>query len=341
MKKYEFMKDVDENGNVSITVSNKPKRKLDLIPRLLCLLVALVIWLWMVNFNDTDITETMVLKIQISGIEKLEENGMMIYGLDKKEITVTIKGSNRDLKKYDENEYKVTVDVSAIDDAGQHTLPLSVSTPQGSSLTIAESEPLNVSFQTDFIEEKTIPLEVMVTNGIQDIGMIKYSYEHSFTDPETDEVTIKGPRATVGLIESARFNVDGSFALTADAKAFSNFSLMFLDGNLNQVNTDGVDIDYSTENIEVNVNAIAHKNIHVIVTVTGEGSDLVPKPSPDTIEVWGTPSQIMTIHEYNITLEKAEIGKTATHMLTNKELPDGISVKENVVINISFEASAE
>ncbi len=339
MKQYEFIKDTDDNGKESISVSDKPKRRLDLIPRLVCFLVAAVIWLWMVNFNDTDITETMVLKIQITGIDTLEDDGMMIFGLDKKEITVTVKGSNRDLKKYDVSEYKVTVDVSSINEVGQHTLPLSVSTPTGSSLTIAESEPLNVSFSTDFIAEKTVSLDVVVSS-IQDLGLIKYSYEYGFTDPESNSVTIKGPKTAIDLIDSARFNVDGSFAFTADSKTFSGFILTFLDKNLNQVDVDNTAIEYSTEDIEVNVNAIAHKSIPVKVEISGEGKDLVAKPSPDFVEVWGTPSEMMSITEYVVKLDKAELGKTATHTMTSEELPEGLSVKENVVINVGFEEPA-
>lgn len=340
MKQYEFMRDTDDNGNENISVSDKPKRKLDLIPRLVCLLVAAFIWLWMVNFNDTDITETMVLKIEIIGREALEDEGIMIYGLDKKEITVTVKGSNRDLKKYKEDEYQVTADVSKIKEAGQYTLPLSVSPPAGSSLTIAESEPLNVSFMTDFIAEKTVALDVVVSN-MQDLGLVKYSYEYAFTDPESSSVNIRGPKTAIELIDSARFNVDGSFVFTADSKTFSDFTLTFLDKNLNHVNVDNTVIEYSTKNIEVNVNAIAHKSIPVKVEVSGQGSDFVAKPSPDLVEVWGTPSEIITIMEYVVKLDKAEIGKTATHTLTNEELPEGISVKENIVINISFAESAE
>lgn len=340
MKQYEFIKDTDDNGKDSISVSDKPKRRLDLIPRLLCLLVAAIVWLWMVNFNDTDATETKVLKIQIEGIDSLEDNGMMIYGLDKKEITVTVKGSNRDLKKYDESEYEVFVDVSKIDGVGKHTLPLKVNPPAGSSLTLADSEPWNVSFNTDFIAEKTVPLEVMISN-IQDIGLIKYSYQHSLTDTESNNVEIRGPKTAIDLISTARFTVDGSFAVTADSKTFSDFSLTFLDKNLNHVNVDNVTIEYSTENIEVKVDAIAHKNIPVIVEVKGSGNQLVKKPAPDSVEVWGAPSKIIEILEYVIKLDKAELGKTATHTLTNDELPEGISVKENVVITISFEESAD
>ena len=75
MKQYQFMKDTDDNGNETVNVTYKPKRRLDLFARLACLLVALVIWLGMVNINETDVTETMVLKIEYVGLEDLENEG--------------------------------------------------------------------------------------------------------------------------------------------------------------------------------------------------------------------------------------------------------------------------
>ena len=340
MKQYELIKDTDENGNENISVSDKPKRRLDLVGRLVCLLIAVIIWLWTVNFNDTDVTETMVLKIQITGLDVLEDNGMMIYGLDKREITVTVKGSNRDLKKYKESEYKVTVDVGAINEVGQYTLPLSVTTPTGSSLTIAESEPLNVNFSTDYIAEKTVPLDVQVIN-YPSLGLVSYTYEYQFADPESNSVTIRGPKTVIDSIETARFNVDGSFAMNTDSKTFSGFALSFLDKNLNPVNIDGTEIDYSTEEIEVNVDIFAHKQVPVRVEILDDKNKLIAKPSSDAIEVWGAPSEIMVISEYVITIEKAEVGKITPHEVSNKDLPDGVNVKENVIITVSFEEPAE
>ena len=293
----------------------------------------------MVNFNDTDVTETMVLNIQITGVEKLEKNGIMIYGLDKNEITVTVKGSNRDLKKYEKNEYKVTVDVSGINETGQHTLPLTVSTPTGSSLTVSESEPLNVSFKTDYIWEKTVPLDVFITNT-QDIGLVKYSYESIFTPEGGNAITIKGPKSAVELINSARFNVDGSFVYTSDSMTFTDFPLIFLDKNYNQVNVENTEMEYSTADIDVTVKAIAHKSIQVNVICDTDNMDgMVAKVYPTSIEIWGTPSEILKMTTYDIRVNNPELGKTVTHTVTEETLPEGISVKENVVITISFEES--
>lgn len=340
MKQYEFMRDNDENGNDIISVSDKPKRRLDFFPRLICLLLAIGLWLWMVNLNDTDITETMVLKIQLVGQDVLEDKNMMIYGLDKSEITVTVKGSNRDLRKYNSDEYKAVVDVSKADEVGQHTLPLTVTTPSGSSLTIAEAEPLNVSFKADYIAEARVRFDVVVSN-VQDSGSIKYSYEHEMGEGMVNEVEVKGPASYIETISSARLNVDGSFALNADSKLFANFPLSFLDENLNPIVIDDTVVEYSTVDLKVNVVAIAHKEIPIRVDILNNENDLVATPSIKAIEIWGVPSMVKKTGVYVVTLDKAELGKDATHTTSSDLVGDDVFVTEGVQISIRFTEKAD
>ncbi len=336
MKKYQFMKDTDENGESTVNIAYKPKRKLDLLPRILCLFVALIIWLWMVNFNDTDVTETIIIKIDYAGLEMLESSGMMIYGMDKSEIAITVKGSNRDIKKHEAEEYKAVVDVSGIGEMGLYTLPLTVSAPQDSNVTIVESEPLNVSLYADLSEEKELTFDVLVSN-MPEAGLLTYSY---ISEQSTDRITVKGPKQIIDMISYARFTVSGNFGGSSDDMKFSDFPLIFLDKNLNEVIVDGT-VEYSTEDIEVKVSAIAHRSIPINVKVSGTGSELVPKPSVDSIEIWGVPSVVRGISSYTIDISNAELGKVIQHSLTNKDLPKDVYVNEDITVTVSFEEALD
>ncbi len=308
MRQHEFRKDTDEMGNESISVSYKSKRKLDLLPRLFCLFLALVIWLWMVNINDTDVVETMVLKIEYIGLDSLEDEGMMMYGVkDKSDVTVTIKGSNREIRKYDSDQYHLVVDLSAISTAGEYTLPMTIAKPSDSNVTIETLLP-DFNFYIDYKETKTLPFDVLVTPAT-DNGLMKYSYL-SYVEPEITYIDITGPKSIVDQISSARFNVNGNFVLTSDQMQFSDFPLVFLDKNLSEIDTLGV-IDYSTDDIFVNVMANAHKDISLNVVVKGEGSDLDCTIEPQTtVSIWGSPSMIQAINEYTIEIDNAVAGQT-------------------------------
>lgn len=334
MKQYEFMKDTDETGNESISVSYKPKRRLDLLPRLICLFIALIIWLWMVNINDTDITENMVLKIEYVGLEALEENEMMIYGMEKNEITVTVRGSNRDIRKHDPEDYKAVVDVTAINGTGQYTLPLTVNIPEDVNVTV-DSASLNISLMADKIAQKDIDFSVMVSN-VQDGGPITYSFESTqrVDDIEIDKIHIKGPKQVIDLISYARFNVNGNFALSQDKMDFSGFPLVFLDKNLNEIVNINDIVEYSTEEINVHVEAIAYKNIPLRIDVA---PGVVYKSSTDIISIWGVPSVVRAINEYPIDKTDARPGTTSTIELTTDSFDDGVFVNDVIKIVISFE----
>ncbi len=336
MKQYQFVKDTDENGKESVSVSFKPKRKLDLFARLACLAAALVIWLAIVNFNQTDVTETMVLKIEYVGLENLENDGMMIYGMDKTEVTVTVRGSNRDIKKHEASDYSVVVDVSDLNEVGSYTLPLIVKIPADSGATVDADSSFNVSLICDIADTRSVPLDVLVSK-VQEGGLITYSYEYEQSQPE---ILISGPKKILDMISSARFKADGNFVSNADEMEYSDFPLVFLDKNLNEVNENGL-VEYTTEDVIVNVTAIAHKSIPVNVNVRG-GEDLTKKTTPDSIEILGTPSLVRDIKNYVFTVSNPEEGKTIEHLITSEKLPEGVYVKDDeVTVIVTFEKTSK
>jgi hypothetical protein len=338
MKRYEFIKDTDKNGGETVTVSNSPKRRLDLIPRIVCILIAVFVWLWMVNLNDTDVTETMIVKINVVGLDKLADEGMMIYGMDKSEITVTVQGSNRDLRKYNPDAYTATVDVSSIDEVGQHTLPLTIKTPSDTSLTVIESEPLNVNVHADFKAVAEVSFDVLIENGL-----LNYSYK---TTKNSESIVIEGPKTIIDMIETARFAINGNLLVSLDEREFdgetNEFPLTFWDSNFNQVVVESGIIKYSTQNIDVRVDITAQKEIPIIIQIIGEGGNLVPHPSISTVKISGKPSEMADVNQLNVEIKGAEIGKTATVTLTNDLLPGNVRFEnEGMNVIVSFDESAD
>ena len=54
MKQYDFVSDVDESGKENVSVAHAPKRKkIDIAPMIICFFIALLIWIYMINLNDT------------------------------------------------------------------------------------------------------------------------------------------------------------------------------------------------------------------------------------------------------------------------------------------------
>lgn len=229
MKQYDFMKDSDGNGAESITIEHTPKRRVDMLPRIICMLLALGIWIYMFNINDADATDTITLRIELSGEDTLAEEGMMVYGFDERSVTVTIKGTNRDLKRFAESEYKAVVDVIGIAEAKVNNLPITVKVPANSSLSVESMTPGTVIVISDYKDEKVISNLEAVFGSVSE-G--KFDGELSVS-----EISISGPREIVSKIVRAEFKIEGEISDGTEVSSFT--SIKYFDINDDEIDTRG------------------------------------------------------------------------------------------------------
>lgn len=340
MKQLNFMRDADEFGRDTVTISNSRKRKLDIIPRLVCLLAAIVIWIYMVNVNDTDISSTMTLKVEIQGIDQLSENeNLLVYGIDKTEIMVTVKGSNRDLVKYGEGDYSATIDVSEIKTAGKHSLPISVSTPAGSSITLVNSEIQKINFYTDYSSTKTVPFSVLDDDVFS--GVYTYSVES-----DADSIELTGPKSMIDKVEMAQFRIPDAECYSS--KSFTGFTVLFSDKNGDYITFEENTVRYSTTDMTVKLNVSTKMNIDVRVNVAESEKGIKPVSSVEEVTVIGDPMILAPYLqgtqklEYIIDITGAKLGNTYTHTLSGEQLPMGITLEsDGQSITVTFVAVDE
>lgn len=330
MKQYDFTRDPDNSGDDSISIEHTPKRKLDLWPRLVCLIIAFFIWLYMVNLNETDVSTTITLKISIEGVDALRtDKNMVIYGMDRNIVTISVKGSNRDLKKYTEADYSATVDVSTLNSEGRHTIPINIKTPAGSSIAVSGMDVKNVNLYADYMITKNIRFDVL-RGDMTTVTTYTYNIVQS-----TNYIDIAGPKAIIDTIDSAQYHVEGEFY---SSKSFSGFALQFCDKNGDYVSFDSDVINYSTSDITVKVDVTTHKSIPVVVKVSGIGADLVATPQMSYVTVYGDPMALAQISEYTVNLTEAILGRNPEVTLTSDNLPDGVTVEnEGSVFTVVFE----
>ena len=170
MKQFDFMKDSDVQGSDSITVEHTPKRKLNLFPRIACLLVALGIWIYMFNMNEDDIIGVVDLQIEVVGIDVLEEKGMMYYGFEQNTVTVRVQGTNRELRQYKASDYKATVDVSGIIDKSVNNLTINIEGP--TSLKVVDKSISSVGILFDYVQEAEISTVDILLSSASSKGLI-------------------------------------------------------------------------------------------------------------------------------------------------------------------------
>lgn len=335
MKKYNFMHDPESENSDSVTLERKKRKKWDIGPRIVCLLVALVIWIYMVNINDNEVEESKMLTIEIVGEEVMQTNSeMAIYGIDKKVVNVTVKGSNRDLRKYGAGDYKVTVDVSGLDTPGDHTLQINVIPPEKSDITVVSFEPSTVTVHIDNRIEKEVPLIVDLDN-VSKIEALEYSAVQS-----ASTIKIKGPKSVLEKIDRAVFEISG---IQDSSRQFKDFALCFYDKKNKEIFESEYEyIDYSTKDIIVDLHVIMRMSIPIKVKVLEEGSDLVPVLDKEYVSVYGDGAIMQKLENltYIITLDNVFEDSVIYYILDNSDgesLPEGVFVSGEQRVKIRFE----
>ena len=342
MKKYNFMHDPESENSDSVTLERKKRKKWDIGPRIVCLLVALVIWIYMVNINDNEVEESKMLTIEIVGEEVMQTNSeMAIYGIDKKVVNVTVKGSNRDLRKYGAGDYKVTVDVSGLDTPGDHTLQINVIPPEKSDITVVSFEPSTVTVHIDNRIEKEVPLIVDYTSRTNRFDILEYS-----TAQSASTIKIKGPKNVLEKIDVAVFEITGTLD---SSRQYTDFDLCFYDKKNKEIfEAEYEYIDYSTQDITVDLHAIFRMSVPIKVKVLNEGSELVPVLDKEYVSVYGDGAIMQKLDNisYIITLDYAVEGSVVDCILDNADidgdgigdnLPAGVYVSGDQHVKINFE----
>ena len=334
MKQNDFIKDSDSN---EIIISDVKKRKLDIVPRLICLAFAIIVWIYFVNINDSSITATFKVKLDVSGTDTLKNNsGQVMYGLETQEVTITVKGTNRDLKKYSQTDYSASIDVGSITSSGKHSMEIVPVLPGGSSLSLSvvSVEPQNITFYTDLEETKEIRFEAIkageVTTPYQlDVKMNKTAIE------------ITGPKSILDKIETAKYSISGGDYHTTTK--FSGFKLNFYDVNNDSVAYDDKVISYSTDNIIVELAVTTQSTMGIQLYVDGEpiGSNIAYTCN-EMIHIVGDPTVILSDFIKNskvridVTEEDIKSGKV-TKRITSEDLPVGVTLDKVDFLDLKIE----
>ena len=338
MKQYDFVAETDEKGKSKISVANAPKRrKIDVVPLIICFFISLSVWIYTVNLNDTDVTAKMTIPIEIVGVEELQSrSNMMIYGVDTKELVINVKGSNRDLRRFSQSDYRAVIDVSDIAESGRHSRTVSVSVPSGSTITVDTKELVAVNFYTDVKVTREVPFDFVKGKMIT---RPNYTYE---IEKSVDFVEVTGPQSIIDSIEAAKFYIPDDEYYTS--KSFLGFQLSLLDKNGDNITYDSNVVTYSTTDVSVKVAVTMEMLIPVDVKLPEEVDGVKVKLDSESIYIKGDPAVVSSVSKYTIVVdeEDVELGKSITVELTEDELPAGVElVTPEQTVKISFVAADE
>lgn len=292
----------------------------DLVPRILCVVVALFIWLYVMSTNSPDYERTfsgVSIAIENEALLKTDKELSVIQGYGSL-TDITLTGKKSDVISYSLEDIVASVDVSKIIGPGRHSLRISVATPDG--CVLKSVRPASIEVYVDEISTKTIPVKVNVTS-------VQYDQSISLGAPAPDvtAVTVRGPASVIEAVDAAVVDLDlGTVTTSLTAR-----------GSLKIVTADGTAIvnpyiDLSQSSVGVNIPVYMEKALPIKVSMKNgylDETNSVVKVVPEKITVRADPTLLRDVESLTVaTLDETKIGDNVTQIVTIS-LPAGM---ENV-----------
>ena len=134
-KKYSFER--NSGTDVNIVAKKKKGGRLGIIPRLLCLVVAMLIWLYVMYMRRNDFEVVIEdVPIELQGEDRILDK----YGLEVVDgnftVDITIRGKKSVIDTYTKGNIKAYVDIRNISNAGDFTVDVKYQIPYYSFITV-------------------------------------------------------------------------------------------------------------------------------------------------------------------------------------------------------------
>ena len=171
---------------------NAAPKKHNILPKVLSVLAALLLWLYV--FQAVDIEKTFSdIPIRTTGFDTGLDLDIASNYLTS--MSVTVRGTNSAVKELTADDIKVSVDMSDVNTVGHYSLPIHVEVPKNVSISQTGAQTLDIV--VDKTVEKEIAVETALSYNIAD------PYELGTVTPDPLSVIIRGPESDIRAIERA------------------------------------------------------------------------------------------------------------------------------------------
>ena len=307
-------------GNSAHKKDKNGRRAPKFIPQLLCVAVAVIIWLYVMSNDSPDYERTFSgVPVSIENTALLSSsNGLTVLSGAGNLADITITGKKSDLISYSLEDIVASVDVGRITEAGRHQLSVSVTTPSGAILKSVS--PTSVEIYVDQIATKTVPVQV---------NIVSIQYDQSISlgvpTPDVSAVTISGPASVIDAAKYAVVNLElGTVTTRVSAR-----------GQLRLLTEDGAVIDnsfvvLSQSSVGVSIPVYIEREIPITVgTKYGffNEENATIRVVPGSIMVRADPKLLSGVESLEVaTIDEKQITSSETQIVTIT-LPAGV---ENV-----------
>lgn len=306
--------------------------------KLLAILLAIVLWMVVINIDDPAVRKTMTLSVTMKNQDYITEMGkyMDILG-DSNTVTFTYTTKRGIWENISSTDFSATADLKKIEakENGTYRVPVIVSAIRNASQITIESKQLYLEVTLEDLGKKQFQIKANTSGTVADgcaLGNV--------TIDNANVVQVSGPVSLVNAIDSvvATVNVDGMSADITD-----NVVPVFYDVNGEVIDTTKLEKSIDTVNITAQI--LNTKDIPLELSYMGEpeaGYCLTEVLSnPKTVRVKGTAATLNTLDRVVVPAEVLDLtGVTSDVEKTidiSTYLPEGVSlvISSDAKVNIT------
>lgn len=294
----------------------KESRNEKLIAKILCVLAAIILWFYVV-MTDTTTDEKAFsgISVDIRGRDRIEDTlGLTIISGYDLTVDVTVKGPRADINRLTVDDVKAYIDMKTVDGAGEYTLPIRTSLPNGIT-----AGALSANYMTVYVDKRTtisVPVKIVTSQ------VIEADFTMGTPEPSIETVNVSGPEEVLQTIDHA----EASFDLGRVSKTLiSTGKLTLVDANGNEINDPYVRLQ--TAEVTVRFPVYVYRDFELKVDTKYGYYDSTNSRitiSPASIQVRGDPDVISSMDSISLGQidEKKITGDETKNMAIM--LPDGV-----------------
>ena len=304
----------------------------------LSLLLAIVLWLYVINVVETEASERINVQVNFDYNDVYSDLGLDIIEKPVVNVSVSVQGENRVVGGLTSQDIIVYPDYSSVTGAGEYKLSLvarKLNSLDDFNIIGLSVDTVSVTF--DKVSTQTFSIAVNAT-GIRPAD----GYYLDVSKAAPSEVTLSGPEADIARVARVVANV--SLTEERSESALVTVPLTYLDEN-GEVITDA-NITADVSQVDVTIPILKMKSVPLTIDFTGvpagfDPEQLKPTLSESTVLIAGAASQVDQIESISagiIDLTTFELGETVDLTI---ELPDGVKFVEDGVdhVTVSFDTT--
>lgn len=304
--------------------------------KFLAVLIALVLWLAIVNVNDPEKTITVSnIPISVTNESAITSRDMVYNVKSEQYLNITVSGKRSIVSNLSAEDFRATASLKELSKV--NSIPVDVTAKNaslGRKITIVKQSAQTILVDVENLEEKDFTDLV-----VEYTGKVADGYVAGLSSMSTDEVTVKAPTLIIDKIKkvAVRCSLDGT-----NTNISKKCPVILYDKNNKEIKSD--EIELSDKKIRVNVNVLRAKQ----VPISTINKDELGKPadgyvvddvilSSDSITVYGSEESLDSIESLDIQddidVSDAKGDVTQNIDVTGK-LPKGLSVSGESTITV-------